>query len=240
MNLRYPEAGIGGRSGIYPHSVGSCDNGVYPHSVGSSGLRALQPLRASSKRLFVQGVMFWCSSKPRSAVPTFWGYFPLAARKPFAAGAAHLSTPRTSPQSKLGTRGMMNPVDVRGGSPGRLIRLERHKSFAMHSYEKRACKSFAIHSYGIVGLKVPWNHILTKKGRWGSARFATSLLPPMPIARFPGLVPRVPCRTFLPPVPSQLHAPMHDTYVLENRGKPTAASRGRSEPERANPAHEGE
>ncbi len=53
LNLRYPEARIGGRSGIYPDSV------------GSSGLRALQFLRASSKRLFM-GVMFWCSSKPIS------------------------------------------------------------------------------------------------------------------------------------------------------------------------------
>jgi len=33
-------------------------------------------------------------------------------------------------------------------------------------------------------------------------------------------------------------APFGDIRV--NSGKPTAASRGRSEPERANPAHEGE
>ncbi len=53
LNLRYPEARIGGRSGVYPDSV------------GSSGLRTLQPRRASSKRLFM-GVMFWSSSKPIS------------------------------------------------------------------------------------------------------------------------------------------------------------------------------
>ncbi len=53
LNLRYPEARIAGRSGIYPDSV------------GSSGLRALQPRRASSKRLFM-GAMFRCLPKPIS------------------------------------------------------------------------------------------------------------------------------------------------------------------------------
>ncbi len=67
-------------------------------------------------------------------------------------------------------------VDVRGGSPGRLIRLERHKSFAMHSYEKRACKPFGIHSYKIIELKVPWNEYLQKKGVAVSASRTTSLV----------------------------------------------------------------
>ncbi len=42
------------------------------------------------------------------------------------------------------------------------------KPFALHSYEKRACKSFGILSYAIVGLKVPWNEYLQKKGGWGA------------------------------------------------------------------------
>ncbi len=41
------------------------------------------------------------------------------------------------------------------------------KSFIMHTYEKRACKSFGMHCYKIVGLKVPLNDTLTKKGGWG-------------------------------------------------------------------------
>ncbi len=42
-----------------------------------------------------------------------------------------------------------------------------HKSFIIHSYEKRVCKSFAIHSYKIIGLKVPWNEHLQKNGGGG-------------------------------------------------------------------------
>ncbi len=41
------------------------------------------------------------------------------------------------------------------------------KSFAIHSYEKRACKPFGIRSYAIVGLKVPWNEYLQKKAGGG-------------------------------------------------------------------------
>ncbi len=44
------------------------------------------------------------------------------------------------------------------------------KSFIMHCYEKRACKSFGIHSHKIIGLKVPWNEYLQKKGGWGGRR----------------------------------------------------------------------
>ncbi len=48
------------------------------------------------------------------------------------------------------------------------------KSFTIHCYEKRSRKSFGISSYAIVGLKVPWNEYLQKKGGWGpgSSRFA--------------------------------------------------------------------
>ncbi len=46
------------------------------------------------------------------------------------------------------------------------------KSFAIHCYEKRACKPFGIRSYAIVGLKVPWNEYLQKKEGRGSARCA--------------------------------------------------------------------
>src|SRR5713226_3814062 len=42
--------------------------------------------------------------------------------------------------------------------------LERHKSFRMHSYEKRAHKPFGIHSYKIIALKVSWNELLQKIG----------------------------------------------------------------------------
>jgi hypothetical protein len=41
------------------------------------------------------------------------------------------------------------------------------KSFRTHSYEKYARKSFVSHSYKIIGLKVPSNHTLTKKGGGG-------------------------------------------------------------------------
>ena len=75
--------------------------------------------------------MSWRSSKPASAVPTIWGYFPLAAQEAFAAGAVHLSA-----------------------SPSRLIQLERHKFFRMRSYEKCARKSFRMRAYKIIGLKV--------------------------------------------------------------------------------------
>ncbi len=89
-----------------------------------------------------------------------------------------LAAPRTSPESKLGTRAMMNTVDhvptyfgtgvhVRGASPGRLINLERHKFFRMHTYEKSACKFFGIHCYKIIGLKAPWNEYLRKNRGWG-------------------------------------------------------------------------
>ncbi len=36
------------------------------------------------------------------------------------------------------------------------------KSFRIHSYEIRASKSCGFHSYKIIGLKLPWNDILTK------------------------------------------------------------------------------
>jgi hypothetical protein len=36
--------------------------------------------------------------------------------------------------------------------------------FRIHSYEKTTRKSFVSHSYKIIGLKVPSNHTLTKKG----------------------------------------------------------------------------
>ncbi len=71
------------------------------------------------------GAMSWCCFEPARAVPTIWACFPRhGGGSPPAAGDVHLSTPRTSPQSKLGTRGMMNTVDVRGGSPSRLIKLD--------------------------------------------------------------------------------------------------------------------
>ncbi len=44
-----------------------------------------------------------------------------------------------------------------------------HKSFRMHSYEKRACKPFGMHCYKIIELKVPWNEYLQKIGGWGVA-----------------------------------------------------------------------
>ncbi len=47
----------------------------------------------------------------------------------------------------------------------------RTKSFRCHSYEKCARKPFGIHSYAIVGLKVPWNEYLQKKGRGGVRAF---------------------------------------------------------------------
>ncbi len=41
-------------------------------------------------------------------------------------------------------------------SPGTGLPISRtHKSFALHSYEKRACKPIGIRSYAIVGLKAP-------------------------------------------------------------------------------------
>ncbi len=60
-------------------------------------------------------------------------------------------------------------VDVRGASPaaGRPITLQRHKFFRMHTYKKRACKFFGMHCYKIIGLKVPWNEHLQKKGVGG-------------------------------------------------------------------------
>ncbi len=159
LNLRYPEAGIGGRSGIYPHSVGSCDNGVYADSVGSSGLRALQPLRASSKRLFVQGAMFWCSSKPASPL-----------------------------QCTLTKNAPVSPLQ------STLTEL--------------------------LDLKSPGITFLQKKGGGGRRVSPPACCHQCPLPGFPGSFPRVPCRTFLPPVPSQLHAPMHDTYVLQTVGGP--------------------
>ncbi len=50
------------------------------------------------------------------------------------------------------------------------------KSFAMHSYEKSACKPFGIHCYKIIELKVPWNEYLQKKG--GAAPLGKSGQPP--------------------------------------------------------------
>ncbi len=41
---------------------------------------------------------------------------------------------------------------------------EADNSFGMHSYEKCACKFFGMHSSEIIGLKVPWNEHLQKKG----------------------------------------------------------------------------
>src|SRR5205807_4242302 len=38
------------------------------------------------------------------------------------------------------------------------------KSFAMRSYEKCVCKCPGMCSYGIIGLKVPWNEQLRKRG----------------------------------------------------------------------------
>ncbi len=40
-------------------------------------------------------------------------------------------------------------------------------SFRMHSYEKCACKFFGMHCYKIIGLKLPWNEYLQKKGGGG-------------------------------------------------------------------------
>ncbi len=59
-------------------------------------------------------------------------------------------------------------------SPGTGLPTSRtHKSFALHSYEKRACKPSGIRSYAIVGLKVPWNEYLQKKGGgWRPVRLA--------------------------------------------------------------------
>ncbi len=70
-------------------------------------------------------------------------------------------------------------VDVRRAPPaaGGLIKLDRHKSFTMHSYEKRASKPFGIRSYAIVGLKVPWNEYLQKKAGGGSARLVPGAQP---------------------------------------------------------------
>jgi hypothetical protein len=56
-------------------------------------------------------------------------------------------------------------------APGRLIQLEWHKSFRMHSYKKCARKSFRTHSYKIIGLKVSWNQLLQKTGGWGVGPF---------------------------------------------------------------------
>ncbi len=92
--------------------------------------------------------MSWCWFKPASAVPRRGGMNTVD----------HVPT-------YFGTE-----VNVRGASPaaGGLIKLERHKSFIMHSYAKRACKPIGICSYAIVGLKVPWNEYLQKKAGGGS------------------------------------------------------------------------
>ncbi len=94
--------------------------------------------------------MSWCWFKPPSAVPRRGGMNTVD----------HVPT-------YFGTR-----VDVRGASPpaGGLIRLQRHKFFRMHSYEKRACKPFGMHCYKIIELKVPWNEYLQKKGGGGGRR----------------------------------------------------------------------
>ncbi len=142
LNLRYPEARIEGRSGIYPGSV------------GSSGLRALQPRRASSKRLFVQGVMFWCSSKPISPL-----------------------------QCTLTKNAPVSPL------------------------ESTLTKLLNLKTRGIT--------LLQKKGGGGQRVSPPACCHECPLPGFLGSFPRVRRRTFLPPVPSQLDAPMHDTYVLQ-------------------------
>ncbi len=53
-----------------------------------------------------------CSSKPGSAVPTIWACFPRHGGAGRSLPRRSLSgRPRKSPQSKLGTPGMMNTVD---------------------------------------------------------------------------------------------------------------------------------
>ena len=121
--------------------------------------------------------MSWRLYKPVSAVPTIWGYFPLAAWEAFAAGAVHLSA-----------------------SLSRLIQLERHKFFRIYSYEKRPRKPFAICTYEVIGLEVSWNQHLQKRG-WGDGggaartRCTTSLVPRMSFAEAPHAILGCPSRT---------------------------------------------
>jgi len=118
--------------------------------------------------------------KSASAVPTIWACFPRHGGGSPPAATAHFPAPRTSPKSKL--IDTVHPVpthfgtgmDVRGASPaaGGLIKLDRHKSFIMHTYEKRACKPFGMHCYKIIELKVPWNEYLQKKAGVGGRRLS--------------------------------------------------------------------
>jgi hypothetical protein len=52
--------------------------------------------------------------------------------------------------------------------------FKRANLFRIHSYEKCARNSFRIHSYKIIGLKVPSNHTLTKKGGGEGGKVLTS------------------------------------------------------------------
>ena len=55
-----------------------------------------------------------------------------------------------------------------------------------HYSEKCVCKSFGMHTYKTIGLKVPWNDILTKKGGEGGASSARLyLLYFLPLLYFP-------------------------------------------------------
>ncbi len=72
-----------------------------------------------------------------------------------------------SPGTGLPTSRTVCPGNSPPASSLQLPASRTSKSFAIHSYEKRACKPFAICSYAIVGLKVPWNEYLQKKGGGG-------------------------------------------------------------------------
>src|SRR5713101_4669198 len=67
-------------------------------------------------------------------------------------------------------------ADNFGNANSRKMSAEMDKSFTMHTYEKRACKSLTIRTYKITGLKLPWNEHLQKPpgGRGGlHSPFAT-------------------------------------------------------------------
>ena len=119
--------------------------------------------------------MSWCSSTPASALPTIWGYFPLAAWEAFAAVAVHLSAP-----------------------PSRPIQLERHKFFRICSYEKRLRKPFAICTYEPLDLKSPGINTYKKIGGWrrGSRPLHQLGAPNAPLRRCEALFPRCAAEQF--------------------------------------------
>ncbi len=116
------------------------------------------------------GPMSWCWVKPASAVSTVWGYSPRHGGGGSPCRRFRLSTPPYVAAIKTWHTRNGEHSGRTGRVPGRLIKLEQHKPFVIHSYEKRARKPFGIHSYAIIGLKVPWNKHLTKNRGWGGPR----------------------------------------------------------------------